>query len=49
MAIELRKCICGCGRSRYGTKRLVYFNGACEARKRRRDNKTKTEKKQCKK
>lgn len=38
MAIEERKCICGCGKKLYGTVRRVYFNAACEARKRRRDN-----------
>lgn len=41
MAIEERKCICGCGKKFYGTIRRVYFNAACEARKRRRDNKAK--------
>ncbi len=39
MAIEKRKCTCGCGKEFYGTIRRVYFNAACEARKRRRRNK----------
>ncbi len=39
MAIEERKCICGCDKKFYGTIRRVYFNAACEARTRRRKNK----------
>ena len=26
MAIELRECLCGCGKSCYGTKARKYFN-----------------------
>jgi len=35
MAIEERKCICGCEKLFHGTKRRVYFNATCEARHRR--------------
>tara|TARA_R110002111_G_scaffold26744_4_gene57626 strand:+ start:2544 stop:2699 length:156 start_codon:yes stop_codon:yes gene_type:complete len=35
MAIEKRLCKCGCGKAKYGTERLKYFNSACEARHRR--------------
>ena len=41
MAIEERKCICGCNKKFYGTKRRVYFNAACEARHRRKKQKDK--------
>lgn len=44
MAIEEKKCICGCGKKFYGTKRRVYFNSACEARTRRAKDKKKVEK-----
>ena len=35
MAIEERKCICGCEKMFYGTSRRVYDTPACEARHRR--------------
>ena len=41
MAIEERLCACGCGKSKAGTERLMYFSGACKLRDWRRKQKEK--------
>lgn len=39
MAIEMRLCECGCGKSKPGTARLQYFSKACKTRVWRRNKK----------
>jgi len=32
MAIELKLCKCGCGKSKLGTKRLEFYSNTCRQR-----------------
>ena len=41
MAIELRKCECGCGKTKYATERWRFYSGTCRKRVWRKKQKEK--------
>ena len=43
MAIELRLCLCGCGKSKLGTEKLKYYSEACKQREFRKRKQVKKE------